>query len=97
MVGHGREHGRAHRVDGVHGGQVADDPIGPLGEVLQQRPLDPRGREQVDRAGEGDHDAPVAHGMVELHSDLPAYPFAVVEATTVLLPPGGFLRARGSR
>jgi hypothetical protein len=35
--------------------------------------------------------------MVELHSDLPAHPFAVVEVTTVLFPPGGFPRARGSR
>jgi hypothetical protein len=86
MVGHGREHRRANGVDGVHAAQVADDPVGPLGQVLEQHPLDPWGREQVDLAGDADHGAPVARGMVELHSDLPAFSLRPRPSPTVLPP-----------
>src|SRR4029453_829070 len=93
MVGHGREHRRADRVDEVHAVQVADDPVGPLGQVLQQHPLDLGCREQVDLTVEGDHDAPVADGMVKLHSGLPALPFAAAWTLTVLLPAARFPRS----
>jgi hypothetical protein len=72
MVDDGREHRGADRVDRVDAAQVTDDPVRPLGQVLEQYPLNLRGGEQVDRPGEGDHHAAIAHGMVDLHRDLPA-------------------------
>jgi hypothetical protein len=73
VVGDGGEQPGAPRVDGLNPGQVADDPVRPLGQVLEQLLLDPRGCEQVDRPGEADHHAPVAHGVVDLHTGLPGH------------------------
>ena len=67
VVGHGGEDGRAHRVQGVDLGQVADHREGLLAEVFQEGPLDLGDAGQVDAAGKGDHLAAVPGGVLDLH------------------------------
>lgn len=46
MVDNGGEHRRAHRVQVIDSGQLADQAIGRLGHVLAQGPLDRRDAER---------------------------------------------------
>jgi hypothetical protein len=41
-----------------------------LGEVLEQGPLDLGDTGQVDAAGEGDHQAAISGGVLDLHATL---------------------------
>jgi hypothetical protein len=74
MVRHRREHGGEHRVQVADAGQVADQGGGLVAEVLEQGPLDPGDAGEVDAAGEGDDDAALLGGVLDLHAHAPLPP-----------------------
>jgi hypothetical protein len=71
MVDDGGEHAGADRVQVMDSGQIADQCIGLLTQVLQERVLDLGDAEQVDAAGQGDDQAAVGGGVLDLHGPPP--------------------------
>ncbi|HWJ52065.1 MAG TPA: hypothetical protein VNT24_01665 [Propionibacteriaceae bacterium] len=63
----GGKHADAHRIDRRHPGQVADDRVGLLGQVLQQATLDLGCCGEVEVTDQPHHDAVIASRVLDVH------------------------------